>query len=79
MMGYQELSQSRLFYTGINFDKKVRKNHPLRRINEVVDFEFIYGEVKNKYGGNGNVSTPPLVILKQYYCWFYTMCVLSGN
>lgn len=64
MMGYQELPQNKLFYMGINLDKRVRKNHPLRKINEAIDFDFIYTEVKSKYGGNGNVSTPPPVILK---------------
>ncbi len=64
MMGYEGLPQSKLFYMGINLDRKVRKNHPLRMINKAIDFDFIYSEVKNKYGGNGNVSTPPPVILK---------------
>ena len=64
MMGYQAMPQSKLFYMGIDLDKKVRKNHPLRKINEIVDFDFIYGEVKESYGGNGNVSVPPTVILK---------------
>lgn len=64
MMGYQESPQNKLFYMGINLDKRVRKNHPLRKINEAIDFDFIYTEVKSKNGGNGNVSTPPPVILK---------------
>ena len=29
-----------------------------------IDFDFIYGEVADKYGRNGNVSVPPPVILK---------------
>jgi hypothetical protein len=37
-----------LFYMGIDLDKKVRKNHPLRKINEVVDFDFVYSEVKER-------------------------------
>lgn len=64
MMGYEGLPQDKLFYIGITLDKKVRKNHPLRKINKAIDFDFIYREVKNKYGSNGNVSTPPPVILK---------------
>lgn len=63
MMGYQQ-PQSKLFYVGIDLDKRVRKNHPLRKINGVVDFEFIYSEVKEHYGNNGNISVPPAVILK---------------
>lgn len=64
MMGYQPPPQSSLFYIGISLDKRVRKNHPLRKINELIDFEFIYKQVGDKYGRNGNVSVPPPVILK---------------
>lgn len=64
MMGYQPPSQSKLFYTGINIDSRVRSNHPLRKIREAIDFEFLYKEVKDMYGSNGNVSVPPPVIMK---------------
>ena len=64
MMGQQPPPQEKLFYTGIRLDKRVRSNHPLRKIDEIIDFEFIYGEVKDKYGSNGNVSIPPPIILK---------------
>jgi transposase len=64
MMGMQEEPQSSLFYIGINIDKRVRANHPLRRIREHIDFDFSYDEVKDRYGTNGNVSVPPPVILK---------------
>jgi transposase len=64
MMGYQPPPQSKLFYTGINIERRVRRNHPLRKIKEAIDFEFIYKEVKDKYGSKGNVSVPPPVILK---------------
>lgn len=64
MLGYQPPSQDKLFYTGLSLEKRVRKNHPLRQIDEVIDFGLIYGEVKDKYGRNGNVSVPPPVILK---------------
>jgi len=64
MMGYQPLPQENLFYTNIVLEERVRQNHPLRRINELIDFEFIYKEVHDKYGSKGNVSVPPPVILK---------------
>ena len=64
MMGMQAPPQSSLFYIGINIDKRVRANHPLRRIRELIDFDFAYEEVKDRYGTNGNVSVPPPVILK---------------
>ena len=64
MMGVQQIPQSSLFYMGVNIDKRVRANHPLRRIKQVIDFDFSYTEVKDLYGTNGNVSVPPPVILK---------------
>ncbi len=64
MMSYQPPPQEKLFYTGVHLDKRMRRNHPLRATNKVIDFEFIYKEVKDKYGSNGNASVPPTVILK---------------
>jgi len=64
MMGRQSPLQSKLFYTHFNLDKRVRSNHPLRAIARVVDFDFIYKDVEDRYGINGNVSVPPVVILK---------------
>ena len=64
MMSYQDPPQRKLFYMGINLDKRIRKNHPLRKIRELIDFDFIYKEVEGKYGYNGNESVPPPVILK---------------
>jgi transposase len=64
MMGKQPPPQGKLFHTGIQLDKRIRKNHPLRGINSAIDFEFVYNEVKDKYGSNGNVSVPPPIILK---------------
>jgi hypothetical protein len=64
MMGYQNGFQSKLFYHQINLEKRVPKDHLLRKIQEKIDFDFIYAEVKDTYGDNGHVSIPPLVILK---------------
>lgn len=64
MMGVEGPPQGKLFYAGIDLDKRVRGDHPLRRIAERVDFDFVYGEVRDRYGAKGNVSVPPPVILK---------------
>ena len=63
-MGKQPPPQNKLFVTGFSLEKRIRTDHPLRRIAEVVDFDFIYDEVAGKYGSKGNVSVPPPVILK---------------
>jgi len=64
MMGVQQPPQSSLFYVGINIERRIRSNHPLRKVNELIDFGFAYNEVKDLYGSSGNVSVPPPVILK---------------
>ena len=64
MMGRQKGKQTKLFYESINIEERVAQKHLLRRINKVLDFDFIYKEVEDRYGSNGNVSVPPPVILK---------------
>lgn len=64
MMGRESPAQASLFYTGINLDKRVRSDHVLRKVARRVDFDFVYREVKESYGYNGNVSVPPPMILK---------------
>lgn len=64
MMGKQEQPLNNLFHYGVNLDQRVRSNHPLRKVNELIDFDFAYAEVQGFYGRNGNESVPPPVILK---------------
>ena len=64
MMGRQSDYKHKFFVTGFNLDKRIRKDHILRKIKEKIGFDFIYDEVKETYGTNGNVSIPPPVILK---------------
>ena len=58
MMGCQQIVQHKLFYTKLNLDQRVRKDHILRKVNSYIDFDFIYNEVKERYGMKGNVSVP---------------------
>ena len=64
MMGQQEGFQPKLFYHQINLEQRVPQDHLLRKIQEKIDFDFIYGAVRDTYGDNGNVSIAPPVILK---------------
>jgi transposase len=64
MMGRKKTPRPKLFYDRINLDQRIRKDHILRTIDQVIDFEFIYKEVRHLYGRNGNVSVPPPTILK---------------
>jgi transposase len=53
-----------MFYQGLCLEQRVRSDHPLRQVKQLVDFDFIYQEVAPCYGVNGHVSIPPPVILK---------------
>jgi transposase len=64
MMGHQPDAQPKLFYHSFNLDDRIPAASVLRKIRKHIDFEFIYQEVKDCYGGKGNVSVPPPVILK---------------
>ena len=64
MMKRASKCQPKLFYNSFNLEQKVPKNHILRRVKQTVDFDFIYDEVENTYGQNGNPSVPPPVILQ---------------
>ena len=64
MMGQENDCKRKLFYYSTSLDKRIRSDHPLRKISKNIDFDFIYEEVKDTYGTRGNVSVPPPVILK---------------
>ena len=79
MMGRQKDYQHMLFVIGFNLDKRIRNDHPLRKIQEKIDFDFIYEKVKDAYGSNGNVSVPPPVIVKMLLLLVLYNVNLRGN
>ena len=64
MMSHQPPPNNPFFSFHVQLETRVRKDHPLRKIEELIDFDFIYKQVEKTYGKNGNVSVPPPVILK---------------
>jgi len=64
MMKRQPRPQPKLFYSCFNLDERIRKDHFLRKVADRIDFDFIYDDVKDLYGTNGNPSIPPPVLLK---------------
>ena len=70
MMGVHQ-SQNDLFSYSVQLDKRVRPDHPLRRVAALVDFSFARAETARFYGGNGNVSVDPVVILKLILLLFF--------
>jgi transposase len=69
MMRERDL-QAPMWSYRINLDKRVRSDHPLRRINEVLDLSFVRGQVAHTYGRRGNKSVPPEVILRMMLLLF---------
>ena len=63
MMGQQQ-SERELFSYAVNLEKRVRSDHPLRRVAAAIDFGFVREEVAPCYGNKGNVSVDPEVIMK---------------
>jgi len=69
MTGVESPNNGKLFYK-FNLEKKVRQNHPLRKLKGLLNLDFMYGLLKDKYGSNGNVSVPPPVIMKMMILLF---------
>jgi len=69
MMGESE-SQSPLWNYRVNLDKRVRSDHPLRRINGVLNLSFVRAQVAHAYGRRGNKSVPPEVIMRMMLLLF---------
>jgi transposase len=63
MMGTTEKKSGKMFYS-FCLNKKIPQDHPLRKLKQILELEFMYDLLKNKYGTNGNVSIPPPILMK---------------
>lgn len=70
MMGVHQ-PQVELFSYKVNLEKRVRVDHPLRRVAAEIDFTFVRAEVASAYGHNGHVSIDPAVLLKMMFLLFF--------
>jgi hypothetical protein len=59
-----EDSQVPIWSYQVNLDKRVRSDHPLRRIRSALDLSFVRKAVAHTYGKKGNKSVPPEVIIR---------------
>ncbi len=71
MMGKAQQLEPKLFYHGLSLDRRIPPDHPLRRIQQVVDFTFIRSQVADLYGSCGHTSVDPVVLLKLIFLLFY--------
>ena len=66
----EEDSQVPIWSYRVNLDKRVRDDHPLRRINGTLDLSFVRKAVAHTYGRRGNKSVPPEVIIRMMLLLF---------
>jgi transposase len=71
MLGEKRRGDPQLFHYNLNLEKRVRSDHPLRRVLQCVDFDFVRKAVANCYGGNGHKSEDPIVIIKLMFLLFF--------
>jgi transposase len=65
-----EDSQVPIWSYWVNLDKRVRSDHPLRRIRAALDLSFVREQVAHTYGRRGNKSVPPEVIVRMMLLLF---------
>jgi transposase len=70
MMGVHK-PQVELFSHQVNLGKRVRADHPLRRVAARIDFSFIRAVVASAYGCNGQISVDPVILLKLMFLLFW--------
>jgi transposase len=71
MLGKPQNLEPKLFYHGVSLEQRMPQDHPLRRIKQLVDFNFIRSQVAHLYGTRGNESVDPAVILKLMFLLYY--------
>lgn len=69
MMG-QQSKQTQWWSEPVNVFARIPEDHILRRLNAVLDLDFVREEVAAKYGRNGQVSVDPVVLMKMMLLLF---------
>ena len=71
MMGKPNHLEPKLFYHGFSLEQRIPADHPLRQVEQLVDFQFVRSQVAHLYGERGNESIDPAVILKFMFLLYY--------
>lgn len=66
----QHQPQKELFSYNVDLDRRVHADHPLRRVQQMVDFTFAREVVAHTYGRNGHESVDPAILLKLMFLLF---------
>jgi transposase len=70
MMGIHQ-PQEQLFSYRVNLEHRIRQDHPLRRVAQVIDFTFVRAEVACCYGRNGHEGVDPIILVKLMFLLFF--------
>jgi transposase len=70
MLGIHQ-PQETLFSYHVNLEQRIRRDHPLRRVAELIDFTFVRAEVARFYGKNGNEGVDPVILVKLMFLLFF--------
>src|SRR5258706_1049781 len=63
--------QAELFNYRVNLEQRCRKDNPVRRVAEAIDFTFVRAEVAQFYGHNGNEGIDPIILVKLMFLLFF--------
>jgi len=69
MQGRKE-KQQKLFYSA-SIERLVPQDHPVRRIQEVLDLRFLYKDTREYYSHEGKPSIDPVVLFKLYVLGYF--------
>ena len=70
MMG-RHAKQNELWSEPVNLARRIPADHPLRKLKESVELEFVREEVARSYGRKGNVSVDPVIVMKMMLLLFW--------
>ncbi len=63
MMGHESSKEEKLYFN-FRLEKKIPQDHLLRKLNKLLNLDFLYETLKDRYGYKGNVSVPPPTLMK---------------
>ncbi len=64
MMGQRQRIETKLFYSNLSLDSRVRQDNPLRQVKAAIDFDFVRAAVRPLYGRRGNPSVDPALLMR---------------
>ena len=67
----EHAKQNELWAEPVNLARRIPEDHPLRKLKGVLQLDFVRQEVARFYGGNGNVSIDPVIIMKMMLLLFW--------